>query len=136
MCIYKFVYLLVFTVTFDKNDPMTFQFFAIAFAILSIMFEIAVVEAYAFALYNRSCGIRYVPEWLVVFSLLSGNYQDIFFICLSIYLVNYLSIFYSFFYHFFYLNSRCWSVPVCALQTILRNSICSWMARCFFVAQR
>ncbi|KAL8581364.1 hypothetical protein ACOMHN_034442 [Nucella lapillus] len=45
---------------------------SISFGILVIFFEFFLLEAFAFVLYNASCGKKYHPDYLMVFSLLTG----------------------------------------------------------------
>ncbi|KAK7091806.1 uncharacterized protein [Littorina saxatilis] len=60
-----------------RNDTQLYGVLALSFGIGSMFLQFFLVQAYGFAFYNASCGKAYNPDWLMIFSLLSG------FVCIT-----------------------------------------------------
>ena len=61
----------MFSASTDKT--ILYITLSVIFAFVAIFLEFFLVESYAFAVYNASCGKRYNPDWLMIFSFLSGQ---------------------------------------------------------------
>lgn len=55
------------------NNFVGYLLMAVIFGLLAIFLELFLLQSFAFALFNASCGKKYNPYWLSGFSLLSGS---------------------------------------------------------------